>query len=82
MHEILVAIITGAFGIIGIIIANIINAKRINKDIANKLDKQQAIFDVKLENLTREVQVHNNFAERIPKLEAEIESIKDFIQTK
>jgi hypothetical protein len=37
-----------------------------------KLDKQQAIMDTKLEELTREVRMHNNFAQKIPVMEEQI----------
>lgn len=39
-----------------------------------KLSQHQAVTDVKIEELTREVRKHNNFAERVPVLE---EQIKD-----
>ena len=34
-----------------------------------KLEKAQAITDTKIEELTREVRIHNGFAQRIPVLE-------------
>lgn len=37
-----------------------------------KLDKNQAVTDTKLEQLTAEVRKHNNFAEKIPVLEEKI----------
>ena len=37
-----------------------------------KLDKQQAVTETKLEELTREVREHNNFARRIPILEEQM----------
>ena len=37
-----------------------------------KLDKQQAVTDTKLDELTREVRDHNNFARRVPVLEEQI----------
>ena len=37
-----------------------------------KLEKAQAVTDTKLEELTREVRKHNNFAERIPLIEEKI----------
>ena len=37
-----------------------------------KLDKQQAVTETKLEELTREVRTHNNFAQRIPVLEEQM----------
>ena len=43
-----------------------------NKKIENKLSTQQAVTDTKLEELTREVRAHNNFAQRVPVLEEQI----------
>lgn len=37
-----------------------------------KLEKHQAVTDVKIEELTREVRKHNNFAERVPVIEEQI----------
>ena len=37
-----------------------------------KLEKHQAVTDVKIEELTREVRKHNNFAERVPVMEEQI----------
>ena len=54
MESIISAIIAGAVTLIGVLIAN---------------GKSQAVTDTKLEELTREVRLHNNFAERIPVLE-------------
>ena len=65
---IIVALITGGTSILTVIIANI----QSNKKIEHQLDKQQAIIDTKIEELTREVRAHNNFAQRIPVLEEQI----------
>ena len=67
-EAIIVAIITGGLSLIGVIFSN--NATAKNMDA--KLDKQQAIMDTKLEELTREVRMHNNFAQRIPVMEEQI----------
>mgnify|MGYP000774026001 FL=1 len=40
-----------------------------------KLDKQQAITETKLDELTREVREHNNFAKRMPVVEEQIKVI-------
>ena len=37
--------------------------------------KAQAVTETKLEELTREVRKHNNFAERIPVMEEKIETL-------
>lgn len=45
-----------------------------------KLSQHQAVTDVKLEELTREVRRHNNFAERVPVLEEQIKAANHRIQ--
>lgn len=72
---IIVALITGVLSLIGVIIAN----NRTAHDMDAKLDKQQAITQTQLEELTREVRMHNNFAERIPVIEEKIEDAKNRI---
>lgn len=57
MESIVVALITGAITLIGVLIAN---------------SKSQAVTETKLEELTREVRAHNNFAQRIPVLEEQM----------
>ena len=73
MNEaIIVAIITGGLSLIGVIVSNNRTAQSMDKSMDAKLDKQQAVTETKLEELTREVRAHNNFAQRIPVLEEQI----------
>lgn len=67
-EAIIVAIITGSLSLIGVIVSN----NRTAQSMDAKLDKQQAIMDTKLEELTREVRMHNNFAQKIPVMEEQI----------
>lgn len=67
-EAIIVALITGGLSLIGVIVSNNHTAQSMDA----KLDKQQAIMDTKLEELTREVRMHNNFAQRIPVMEEQI----------
>lgn len=60
MENIIVALITGGITLIGVLIAN---------------SKSQAVTDTKLEELTREVREHNNFARRMPVVEEQIKSM-------
>lgn len=59
-EAIVVAIITGLLTLAGVIVSN---------------NKSQAVTETKLEELTREVREHNNFARRIPVVEEQIKSI-------
>ena len=75
MEAIIVAIITGGLSLIGIIITCIMS----NRKIEQKLELSQAITNTKLEELTREVREHNNFARRMPVVENEIKHMEDDI---
>lgn len=68
MESIIVALITGGLSLLGVIVSNM----QANKKIEIQLDKQQAVTDTKLEELTREVRAHNDFAKRIPVIEEQI----------
>lgn len=57
VSEIIVALIGGLVTLSGVIIAN---------------SKAQAVTDTRLDELTREVHEHNNFARRVPVLEEQI----------
>ena len=67
-EAIIAAIITGGLSLIGSIVSN----NRTAQSMDAKLDKQQAVTETKLEELTREVREHNNFAKRVPVLEEQI----------
>ena len=54
---IIAALITGGLTLMGVLVAN---------------NKQQAITDTKLDELTREVREHNDFARRVPVVEEQI----------
>ena len=65
MEGIIAAVITGGLSLIGVVISNI----AANAKMAKELEKAQAVTDTKIEELTREVREHNNFAKRVPVLE-------------
>ena len=74
-ESIIVAIITGGLSLIGVIVSNNRTAQSMDKSMDAKLDKQQAVTETKLEELTREVREHNNFAKRVPVLEEQIKVV-------
>ena len=75
-ESIIVAIISGGLALIGTIISN----SRTARDVDAKLDKQQAVTSTKLEELTREVREHNNFARRVPVIEEQIKVVNHRIE--
>mgnify|MGYP000755385392 FL=1 len=68
MEAILVALITGGLSLLGVVITNMMAARRAEQRMATA----QAVTDTKIEELTREVRAHNNFAQRVPVLEEQI----------
>ena len=70
-ETIIVALITGGLSLLGVIITS----NKTTRDVQAKLDKQQAVTETKLEELTREVREHNNFARRVPVLEEQIKVV-------
>ena len=65
MESILAALITGGITLLGVLIAN---------------GKSQAVTETKLDELTREVREHNNFARRMPVVEEQIRGIHHRIE--
>ena len=60
VETIITALITGAITLMGVLISN---------------SKSQAVTETRLEDLTREVREHNNFARRMPVVEEQIKVI-------
>lgn len=60
MDAIVVALISGAVTLLGVLIAN---------------SRSQAVTETKLDELTREVREHNNFAWRMPVVEEQIKDL-------
>ena len=66
------AVIAALIAAAASILSNIILTNRSSREIDHKLETHQAVTDTKLEELTREVREHNNFARRMPVLEEKI----------
>ena len=65
MESIITAMITGGVTLLGVLLAN---------------EKNQAVTETKLDELTREVREHNNFARRMPVVEEQIKVINHRIE--
>ena len=62
------ALITGGLALIGVIVSNMAASSKMEQ----QLKISQAVTDTKIEELTREVREHNNFAKRMPVIEEKI----------
>ena len=75
-ETILTAFITGTLSLIGVVVTCLATARK-NE---NNLRLAQAVTDTKIEELTREVREHNNFARRMPVVEEQIKVINHRIE--
>ena len=75
-EAIVVALITGSLSLAGVVVTCLATAKKTEKATA----VAQAVTDTKIDELTREVREHNNFAKRMPIVENEIQHINIEIQ--
>ena len=71
-EAIIVALITGGITLIGNILALYASSKKTQADMKTKL----AVMETKMDNLTEEVRIHNDFGRRIPVLEAKVEALE------
>lgn len=65
------AVVVGVLSLIGVMITN----SRANNKIQNDMKTSQAVTEERIDELTREVREHNNFAHRMPVVEEQIKVI-------
>jgi hypothetical protein len=70
-EAIIVALITGGLSLAGVVVTCLATAKKSERAAA----VAQAVTDTKIDELTREVRAHNNFAQRMPVVEEQIKVI-------
>ena len=65
------SLLVGVLSLIGVIITN----NRSNTKIQSEMKTAQAVTDEKINELTREVREHNNFAKRMPVVEEQLKVV-------
>ena len=75
-EAIVVALITGGLSLAGVVVTCLATARKSEKAAV----VAQAVTDTKLEELTREVRLHNGFAQRMPVVEEQIKVINHRIE--
>ena len=73
MDAIIAALVSGGLALIGVVIT--VNASQRKTEAAIKTDL--AVMNNEVKNLRKEVEKHNNFATRIPALEAKEQANED-----
>jgi hypothetical protein len=70
-EAVITALITGGMSLTGVVVTCLATARKSEKTMA----VSQAVTDTKIEELTREVRLHNGFAEKIPVIQEQIKVI-------
>ena len=70
-EAVVVALITGGLSLLGVVATCLATARKSERNAA----VNQAVTDTKIEELTREVRQHNDFAQRIPVMQEQIKGI-------
>lgn len=73
---VLASLITGLLSLAGVMLSNLLSDRR--REAAQKT--AQAVTDARLEELTREVRLHNNFARRMPVVEEQIKILQHSLE--
>jgi len=82
-EAIFVALISGGLSLIGVIVTVVATMHKTRNDMLQeirqrsddsdaKLDKELALLRAEVDELMREVRIHNNFAQRVPVIEEQI----------
>lgn len=90
METIIAATVAGAFALVGTVVTVKHNNQKILQEMKTEFTKEmhemkaefakaQAVTECQMEELTREVREHNNFAKRMPALEQKVEGIDEKI---
>ena len=72
---IIIALITGGLALLGTIISSKATISKVNQTLMQNLSTSNAVMETRMDELTREVRSHNNFAQRIPVVEEQIRVI-------
>ena len=73
---VLASLITGLLSLAGVMLSNLLSDRR--REAAQKI--AQAVTDARLEELTREVRLHNTFARRMPVVEEQIKILQHSLE--
>lgn len=71
-----VSIITAIGTVVGVWLTNRSQQKLMMAELEKKFDLQSQKFTMQIETLTREVSRHNNFADKIPVMEEQINELR------
>lgn len=77
---IIIALITGGMALLGTIVSSRSTVNKVNQTLMQNISTSNAVMETRMDELTREVRAHNNFAQRMPVVEEQIRVINHRIE--
>lgn len=77
MDAVWAALVSGGLALIGTVITVNASQKKTQASVESTVKTEMAVMNTKIENLTKEVEKHNNFAVKIPEINAKVTMIKE-----
>jgi len=78
--ELIIAIVTSLLSLVGVCVTAWAGNRRTGAELSARLETAQAVTDTRLDELTREVREHNNFARRMPVVEEQLKVLSHRIK--
>lgn len=82
MNEYIVNIICTVISSFCVLLGVLLSNRNSTDKMQSEMRTAQAVTDTKIEELTREVREHNNFAKRVPVLEEQLRALKEEVKGK
>ena len=80
METIIAAVVAGGFALVGTVVTVRHNNQKLLHDMKAEFSKEMAVMECRVDELTREVREHNNFAKRMPVVEQRLDGIDEKIK--
>lgn len=81
MEAVWAALISGGLALIGTVITVNASQKKTQTAVENTMKTELAVMNNEIKHLREEVEKHNNFAERVPRLEGDLQTVKQDVHT-
>lgn len=81
MDAVWAALISGGLTLIGTVITVNASQKKTQSAVENTMKTELAVMNNEIKHLREEVEKHNNFAERVPRVEGDLETLKQDVHT-
>lgn len=81
METVIASLISAGLALIGTVITVNASQRKTQEAVENTMKTELAVMNNELKHLREEVEKHNNFAVRVPRLEEAMQAAKDDIHT-